>query len=80
MAAGSADWRDKATGKVLRRYFGHEPEAEKSAHDFNADMGLAPRRSPAAAAGPVFGELVNSYAAVKAAILSRFRSKISSTK
>ena len=61
-------WRDKATGKLVRKYFGHDADSESAARQFNASLGLSSRRqTDTPPAGPLFGDLVNRYAAAKAA-------------
>jgi integrase len=61
-------WRDKATAKLVRKYFGQGADAESAARQFNASLGLAHRRqSDSPPSGPLFGDLVNRYAAAKAA-------------
>lgn len=62
----TAYWRDKADGKLKHRYFGRGPEAQAAARAFNATLGLATRRPDPADTGPLFGDLVNQYAAARA--------------
>jgi len=60
-------WRDKATGRVVQKYYGRGVEAERQAREQNSRLGLRAyvERTPKRAS-PWFYELVDAYMAAKA--------------